>query len=234
MEPRLGGEAMEDRKTALTDRITFAEDWLDRARRQIQEGHLDHGALTMILAEAELHRAREVGLPVATISSARLVRPRWSSRGAAAALIVTAVVAAVSVATSRPRATVEAHDVAMRILTLPGATGERLRMVTAAAPIVERTIERTVVRRMIVRVPVPAVIDEVRQAPPASIAPAAAPMGAVVSPSSPAPAVPAPAVEAAPAPAAPAPAPTPALLSEADVIDLVLAAERSLRRSAKQ
>lgn len=219
---------MEDRKTALTDRITFAEDWLDRARRHIQEGNLDHGALTLILAEAELHRAREVGLPVATISSARLVRPQWSSRGAAAALIVTAVVAAVSVATSRPRAIVEAHDVAMPILTLPGATGERLRMVTAA-PIVQRTVERTVVRRVIVRVPVPAVIGEVRQAPPASIAPAAAPMGAVVSPSSPAPAIPAPAVVAAPAPA-----PAPALLSEADVIDLVLAAERSLRRSAKQ
>lgn len=47
-------------------RIGFAEQWLDRARRQCTEGHVARGVLTLVLADAEVHHALEVaGVPAA-------------------------------------------------------------------------------------------------------------------------------------------------------------------------
>jgi hypothetical protein len=221
-------------RTGLTKRIISAEDWLDRARREIEDGDLDRGALTLILAEAEVHLAREVSMAAPASPAHR--KARFGLAGAAlgivAAVLGVVIMAAVGQRFGAPMA---ARDEApLAVVRLPDGTGEILRMVVAPEPAVERTVEK----RVIMRVPVPVVAAN-REALPAS--PAVVPVSAapqvvlVPHPAAPAPA-PAPAVApVAPAAAtAPVVAPAPALLNEADVIDLVLAAERSLRRPSKQ
>lgn len=219
---------MDEHRTSLTDRIRFAEGWLDRARRQIRDGQVVHGALTMMLAEAELHRARDVGLPlvgVARVSSASRPRASWLAAGVLAA--AAAVLVAVSVTVSF-QAPVTADDSAPPIVTLVGGTGEMFRIITVPGPVVERTVVRPQIIRLTAPRPRPAV-------PPMSVStPPALHVASAVRPSE-RPALQAPpAPPAAPAVAAPAPAAPLLLLSDADVIELVLAAERSLRRSANQ
>jgi len=218
---------MEDDRTSLTERITFAENWLDRARREIKEGDLDRGTLTLILAEAEVHRAREVSMTAAAPGTAvRTPPPAWRRP---AALAATGFLLAVSLAAFWPKARVEAPDIALLpIVRLSAGTGAMLRLVTAPEPAVERTVEK----RVILRVPVPVSVTarDDRPALPAIASPGAA------ARQGPVPQVAASTTVSAPAgPAAvPVVAPAPVLLNEADVIDLVLAAERSLRRSANQ
>lgn len=218
---------MDDRRTTLTDRISFAEGWLDRARRQIRDGQVTHGTLTMILAEAELHRAREAGAPTGAARARMPVAPR--SRGWWAAASVLAAAAAVSVALIQtvrfpvPNITDTAPH---PIVTLTGGAGEMFRIITVPGPVVERTVVRSQIVRLAAPLPHPAVSPASVSAPPVvRPAPAGPPTERSASQTPPAP----PALVAAPAPAA-----TLSLLSDADVIDLVLAAERSLRRSANQ
>lgn len=220
---------MDERRTTLTDRIRFAEGWLDRARRQIRDGQVAHGTLAMILAEAELHRAREGNLSLtgaARMPAAPRARTWWAASGALAA----AAAALVAVVATMPfQAPVTADDGAPPIVTLAGGTGEMFRIITVPGPVVERTV----VRSQIIRLAAP---RPRRAAPPASVstppavhvAPAAPPSKRSTPLAPPAPPA-APAVVAAPVPTA-----TLSLLSDADVIELVLAAERSLRRSANQ
>jgi hypothetical protein len=218
-------------RTGLTERITFAEDWLDRARQQIEDGDLNRGTLTLILAEAEVHRAREVTMtaPVSTVPARGRVHVHAAGMVIGALALAAAVVVA-SAAVLQFKTPVQARDLApVSIVRLSAGTGEMLSIVVAPEPVVERTVEK----RIILRVPVPvavAVRDDRPIAPVLSEASPAAPLA--VTPRVAASAV----VPVAPASitAAPVVAPAPALLNEADVIDLVLAAERSLRRSAKQ
>jgi hypothetical protein len=216
---------MDKHAITLTERIVFAEDWLDRARRQLQQGEVAGGALAMLLAEAELSRAREAGLPT--------VRPEararsWMSWAALAALAFGGLVLALSaVAALRPGPAALARP-AIPALTLASGNGELLRLVRAPEP----AAERTVVRSRVVRIPVPVPAPARRPAPPAPAAPVAVPER-----QSPPAVHPSPAPQAASAPLlAPAaqPVPAAAVLSEAEVIDMVLAAERSLRRAGNQ
>lgn len=231
---------MGDDRTVLTERIAYAESWLNRARQHIEDGDIDRGTLTLILAEAEVHRAREAGVSVSPPSTPTRSPRRLRGAGAAIAVLATAsVLAAASVAALRDKAPVEARDVAPApVVRLSASAGDMLRMVVAPEPVAERTvermIERTIERRVILRVPAPVEIPARDDRPARPVL--TAPQGA--APQAPAPQVAvSTTVSAAPAPApavAPAAAPAPAVLNEADVIDLVLAAERSLRRSAKQ
>ncbi len=227
---------MGDDRTVLTERIAYAESWLDRARRHIEDGDIDRGTLTLILAEAEVHRAREAGRSVSPPSPPTRSTRRLRGAGAAiAVLAAAAVLVAASVVALKDNAPVEARDVAPApVVRLSASVGDMLRMVVAPEPVTERTIERTIERRVILRVPVPVEIPARDDRPARPVL--TVPQGA--APQAPAPQVAvSTTVSAAPAPApavAPAAAPAPVVLNEADVIDLVLAAERSLRRSAKQ
>jgi hypothetical protein len=237
---------MTDQTSVLTERIAFAEEWLDRAKRHLADGDVTHGSLHVILAEAELQRARETSLalrPRASAASSASAASAAASRAAwplvaACAVIAAGIVAAVLWHRSMPTASFDAPAVSWPIVTLSEQTGDMLRIVSMPAPalepaVVERVVERTVVRPMIVRVTAPpAGARVVAPAPPAALAAAA--------PRAPAPApLPAPQVASLPAPVPPAQpavtavAPTAPVLSDADVIDLVLAAERSLRQPPK-
>jgi len=207
---------MEQDTKGLTERISFAEGWLARARQQVEAGHHERGKLTLVLAAAEVRLAREAGGPNA--------RPRPKGRAPsgwiAAATATLCAVTLIFLVIPRADGPMDAQaDAAPPVVVLSGGAGAMLDLVTAPPPAAEKTVTRTI----IVRVPVPATEGAARQAAPAAAAdrPAARHVPASQSPPPPAPIV-----AAAPA------APQPALLSEADVIELVLAAERSLRRSA--
>jgi hypothetical protein len=220
---------MDERGTTLTERISFAEDWLGRARLQIESGRADRGALALLFAEAELHRAREAGLAVPEASSGPRTG-RLTAWAAFGALGAAAAVLAFTVAVARPLASVDAHAPAQDVIRLSAATGDMLRIVTALEP----AVERTVIQSRIVHVPVAAPAVPVRR--PAALSPTGALQPAtpprVVAPAAPARVAPAPQVAAVPAP--PAPPVTPVVLSDAEVIEMVLAAERSLRRTGSQ
>ncbi|MDR7485868.1 MAG: hypothetical protein QN187_11115 [Armatimonadota bacterium] len=218
---------MADGRTTLHERIAFAEGWLDRARQQLEDGRVAHGALTLMLAEAELRRAREARLP-ALLAAARR-RPRTSRGRSYAALgvgLAVAMLGAMALTAMRTPPVADAHDGPI-ILRLSDASGQMLRMVTIPSPAPEPlVVERRVIRSVVVRVPVG---EATRDTPPAR--PTAAP---AVSPAAPPAAVLPPPSGPVPPSVTPVTPPAPTLLSEADVIDLVLAAERSLRRSANQ
>lgn len=206
---------MEQDTKGLTERISFAEGWLARARQQVEAGHHERGRLTLVLAAAEVRLAREAGTPTARLQP----RGRAPSGWIAAATATLCAATLIFLGIPRADGPMDAQaDTAPPVVVLSGGAGAMLDLVTVPQPVAERTVTRTV----IVRVPVTAKEDAVRQAAPATAAdrPAAryVPAGPVPPP--------APIVAAAPV------APQPALLSEADVIELVLAAERSLRRSA--
>jgi hypothetical protein len=208
---------MDARRATLAERIGFAEDWVIRARRQIQDGDLAHGTLTLLLAQAELRRAREVG-----------TAGRGSVRPWAVVALGIAVGAAIAVLEFPGHVPLSAQTETPVIVRLPEGTGALLQLVAAPEP--PAPVERVVVRaqalaRSRVPAPAPALAPRSEVASPAGVrAPTAAPPTPASAPA-PAPASAAPAAAAAPAPPV-------TLLSAADVIDLVLAAERSLRRPA--
>jgi hypothetical protein len=228
---------MSDSRSALTERIAFAEEWLDRAKRHLADGNVTHGSLHVILAEAELQRAREVSVPPGTIAGLARWRAAWwvpASRALMGAVVVAGFAATLLWQVSVIHEGAPAPDASWPVVELSGRTGEMLRLVTAPEQppeptIVERTIERTIVKPMIVRVTTPARVVLIPAAAPRVPAPPAArpevpPAG---SPSQ------QPASSAAPQSVAAESSPAAPVLSDADVIDLVLAAERSLRQPAK-
>jgi len=208
--------AMDERTPDLRQQITYAEDWLARARRQVDQGEHARGAFTLLLAEAEVQRVRERVMASAVRDPAS--RPRRSGAGLVVAVALVFVVAALAMLWQAPQWPLSDAASEVAIVVLDTESGAMLRMVQAAPEPVERTVVKPVVLRM--AAPLAAAVES----RPATAA-VAIPVRAV-------PAV-APAVVPAPAPAAVAPAP-PALLSEADLIEMVLAAERSLRRSGGQ
>jgi hypothetical protein len=111
------------------------------------------------------------------------------------------------------------------VVVLDGETGSMLRLVQSPQDPVERTVIKPVIFRIAApSAPVVALVPAPPSAPAAALTPAPRPQ----APTAVTPAV-APAATT-PVPPAPAAAPAPMLLSEADLIELVLAAERSLRR----
>lgn len=226
---------MRERSEQLVERVDLAERWLDRARHQLESGDPGRSALTLLLAGAEVARAREESLAASGSRDGMTSHARRSAVPAAAAVVAVAAAAALLLWMPRSHVPVGGvDDAALSIVRLDGRSGSVLQMVatpTAPSQVPEvKIIFRTSLAARVQQSGA-AVIPEA--APPAPLAaPAAA---GVTAPQ----ALARPALGAAPAPAPVATAPLPAsvqapLLSEADVIDLVLAAERSLRRSANQ
>ena len=215
----------------ILTRISFAERWLQRAREECLDGDVGRGLLTLVMADAEVRRLLQLAVPPAP-------RPRASMRPAVvvAAGVLIAALAALQLGVLAPRAPVESAGLAPGLTLRPG-TGTLLK------PLQVQQLPRVVAPQ----VPVRAV------APPAKPArvrvPGASPAALVRAPSPPAapvrlPAIqptPLPAPAAAPAAAAsPSPSPVPAAsqadpaastVSLADLLDLVIVADRTLRRS---
>ncbi len=201
----------------LTKRISFAEGWLARARQQVEAGHPERGVLTLVLAAAEVRLAREAG------GLARLHSGRQAHLGrlaaTTAALAAAALVFTLAVALS-PAVPVDVGiGQAPPVVVLSGGKGALAGLVTDPQPAAVRTVTRTVV----VHVPVKVTGGGPPQAAPVAVRPAVqhAPERVAAAPVAPV--------------AAAGIAPTQhVLLSEADVIELVLAAERALRRASNQ
>lgn len=223
------GMTVEQASEQVLTRIGFTERWLQRARSQVAAGNLPRGILTLVLADAEVRHALEA----AGATSVRVRRRIARLAPVGFAAIVLAAVAAVAVGTVPGDEPALAADPAPRIVTLSSRTGELLNLIPlqiptgALAPASRSPASvRTAVRgpaRSRVRAP---------EAPQA--APQPVPASRSTDPGHPQ------AGSAAPASGAPQGAavavqtgPTPGVqLTLGDFIDLVLAAERTLRSNA--
>ena len=205
----------------IVARIGFAETWLDRARRQVADGNLPRGILTLVLADAEVHHAIEVaGTP----------RPSAASRVPIAVpvlLLVFVAASAFGLARSSAEPAVLPPDAGAPVIALASRVGSLLRLIPAppespAAPVTA-----------VAPAPRP-----VHAAPPSRPAPPS--RRATVAPSAPVtagnevvPAVPASAPPVSPPPEpvvqVPPQSTAPITLTAGELIDLVLAAERTLR-----
>ena len=209
----------------ILTRIGFAERWLQRAREECLEGDVARGLLTLVLADAEVRRVLQLAVAPA---------PRFRSRlGPAlvvgAGLIITAVFALQLGVLAIGAAPVESAGLAPGLMLRPG-TGALLEPLEAigpqepardlAAPATPAPAPPAAAGRA-------AAPQRARLSSPPSFHQAAAPIVLVTAPA-PAPAPPSPGP--APVPAASTPAP-PAALSGVDLLDLVIVADRTLRRS---
>ncbi len=193
-------------------RIGFAERWLHRARRHCVDGNVTRGLLTLVLAEAEMQYALEAG-GVSTKGGQRsLAVPTVLAVAALAAAV--AVVASWLPATPPTPSAIPSSPIVkfatpvgtlLDLIQAPAATAPT--PVVAVAPIIQRGSAR------------PAVVQQVhlRVAPEVVSAPVTRPATAAVVVSPP-PLV----VQVFQAPSAP-------VISEVDLIDLAIAAERTLR-----
>ena len=219
----------------ILTRINFAERWLQRAREECLDGDVGRGLLTLVLADAEVRRLLQLAVPPAP-------RPRWRRLSVVAGIAGLVIAAAVALQFGVPALRAASVDPAALApsLSLRADTGALLLPLEVdrseeAMPIV-RTAPSTVSPQRVRTAPVPArpVLGSVAQRPaaPATIT-VSAPQPAVsrVIPSSPAPetSTPAPAPAAGPT-VTPAPAAN-ATLSVADLLDLVIVADRTLRKS---
>ncbi|MDQ7850000.1 MAG: hypothetical protein QN152_02730 [Armatimonadota bacterium] len=193
----------------LVRHIGFAERWLARARQEVTDGRLARGILTLLLAEAEVHHARERTFP-----AREEVLPRspavMTVLGAAAllalllggrSLLATRVEVAPGLAP--PPAVVRFRQPGIMLALVPAVlTPEE----TAAPPAVAA--------------PIPRVVPQARVASPLQVKRVGRPSMR-------------PAARPAPTPrtaaAATLTSAPPTLVSDAELIDLVIAAERSLR-----
>ncbi len=208
---------MDKHTSNLRQQITYAEDWLARARRQVDQGEHARGVFTLLLAEAEVQHARERAM--ASAVSTPVSRPRRYGAALAAAVALVFAGAGLGMLWRTPHGPRVDAASDSAIVVLNTQSGSMLHMVQAAP----EPVGRTLVQSVVLRIPAPpaAAVEEVRPpaqalAVPARVIPAAAPVAALV-----------------PVPPMVAPAP-PVLVSEADLIDMVLAAERSLRRTGGQ
>ncbi len=186
-------------------RIGFAERWLHRAKRHCGEGDVTRGLLTLALAQAEMHYAIETG-------GGRARAPR---RAPTPALLAVGTVALAVVAASWLPPAPPMHGVvaSVPIVKLVAPVGNWLELVQAPARPNSAALTRAA---------------HAGQARPALHQPHASRSTAlaVVPASSSAVAVPTPAaLTVVPTPSAP-----PVALSAVDLIDLVLAADRTLRK----
>lgn len=199
---------MDGRKTEtqaqydLVRQIGFAERWLARAREEVAEGQDARGVLSLLLAEAEVHHARERTLPVQES-------------------VATRPLPLVSILGGTLLAGLLLSGLALRIPSPPVARWEVPAALSPAPPIIrfKQSVGSTLAL-------IPVVVAPIEQRAPASIRPLET-AGRAVGEKRP---VVRPAVNRVPvAPAAAAPAAAPVLVSDSELIDLVLAAERSLR-----
>jgi len=189
-------------------RIGFAERWLQRAKRHCGEGEIDRGLLTLVLAQAEMHYALETGG----------AKVRALHRGLTPALLAVGAIGLALLAASwlPPAPPMHSAGAPAPIVKLTAPVGTWLDLVQTptlptSAPIataLPRTLERRarpVFRQMAQSQPLAA--PTVSTTP----APNAVPVASAITV----------------APLATVPAVS---LSAADLIDLVLAADRTLRK----
>ena len=209
----------------ILTRIGFAERWLQRAREECLEGDVARGLLTLVLADAEVRRVLRLAVPPAPRSRSRL----GPALVVGAGLIITAVFALQLVVLAIGAASVESAGLAPGLMLRPG-TGALLAPLDAIGP------QEPARDLGAPATPAPAppaaagraaAPQRARLSSPPSLHQAAAPIVLVTAPA-PAPAPPSPGP--APVPAASTPAP-PAALSGVDLLDLVIVADRTLRRS---
>lgn len=99
-------------------RIGFAQRWLDRARHQCTEGNLARGALTLVLADAEVHYALEAtGAPV---------RPQMRRMTPAALLVLAVLIATLALASHWPVPSGVVSSPAPPLVRLPASSGKLL------------------------------------------------------------------------------------------------------------
>jgi len=220
----------------ILTRINFAERWLQRAREECLDGDVGRGLLTLVLADAEVRRLLQLAVPPAP-------RPRWRRLSLVATAVGLVIAAAMALQLGVPAlraASVEPTALAPGLLLRPG-TGALL------FPLEDARSEEAVpiIRAAPSRVAAP----PVRVAPahagqaPSAVSQGRAGAAAIVTAPRPQPVAPRPVASSptlqtitpAPAPAAapavtPVPAPS-ATLSVGDLLDLVVVADRTLRRS---
>lgn len=201
----------------IVERIGFAERWLDRARAQIGGGNMARGALTLVLADAEVRHALEV----AGLRSRH--RPRRAATAAVAvALLLVAAGAVLVLALRGGDPAVFSADSAPPVVTLGPRTGSLLTLIQAPRPAVPVPAVRSAPARVLRAAPAPT------PAPQLSVRPRVRPAPVTVAPAPAAPLAPAATPEAVTV-VPPAVQPPSLTLTAGELIDLVLAAERALR-----
>lgn len=218
----------------IVERIGFAERWLDRARTQIGGGNVARGALTLVLADAEVRHALEV-------AGLRSARPRRGAAAAVAAALLLIAAGAALVFLPRGTAPLAGERAAFSaaperpVVTLGVHTGMLLRIVGAPHPEAAPPAARSAPGRPLRAAPAPTPVPRLSARPeprpaPVTVAPRPGPSPVPVT-AAPLPAAPQ-APEAAAQPVTVVP-PTvqaaPLTLTAGELIDLVLAAERTLR-----
>jgi hypothetical protein len=214
----------------ILTRIGFAERWLRRAREECLDGDVARGLLTLVLADAEVRRVLQLAVAPAPA-------PRSRSRllpvvAVGAGLVIAAAMALQLGVLAPGAATVESVGLAPGLLLRPGtgallqpleASGPQEPVRSVSAPTMPEPAQPVTAKRGSVRQGVVAAPPGAQQA--ASPIPVTQPDPSPVPVASPPPPAP------TPVPAvAPAPAPT-AALSGVDLLDLVIVADRTLRRS---
>lgn len=215
----------------ILTRIGFAERWLRRAREECLDGDVARGLLTLVLADAEVRRVLQLAVDPASRSRSRLLPVLAMGAG----LVIAAVVALQLGVLALGAAPAESTALAPGLILRPG-TGvllepiqvidaqESVRIVAVPAttvPAQPLPAKRSSTRRSVVAAsPAPAQQAATPVIPIAQPAPSPA---SVASPQTTTPAL-------VPAVAAPAAAP-PVALSGVDLLDLVIVADRTLRRS---
>lgn len=216
----------------IVTRIGFTEQWLDRAKQQCVEGNLARGWLTLVLADAEMHHALQAAAPT--------MRPH-SRRTVAAAVVAIAVVAGavISAATQWPGGpAVLTVEPGPPIVRLSAPVGQLLEVAAptnpaqAAAPAQAASSSRRTATRS---APHTAASRTGRSAATVTVpvastpSPAPAPAIAVQAPTS---LATSPHIASSPVAGPPAVSRPASEISAGELIDLVLAAERTLRSDA--
>jgi hypothetical protein len=227
MDNRTEAMSVETSDTQVLTRIGFAEGWLHRAKAQCADGDVPGGLLTLSLADAEVRFALEAGgwpqargivrsqpsrrwIPWLLLAAAAAVASAWTFRPAA-------VPADAGIVDGPPvvrfSSTIGAVLSAVSVPSAPPASVQVSR--PDVHPRVQRAVTRPAPR------PAAAPRPRVEAAPAVRAATTAVRTTTAGTPS----------VLTTPAPAAaPPPSPvTPFVLSEVDLIDMVLAANQALR-----
>lgn len=229
-------EAMtvEAQDTQVVARIGFAERWLHRARTQCAEGDVSGGLLTLALADAEVRYALEVGgwRPAAPDTAPSRRRRLGGVLAAAAA----AVVGVIWVSLPGPGPTAAGAFDGPPVIRFASTTGTLLSVVPVPSmepgprpgvAVAGEQRPRNAIRTGVTRLPAPVTMPAAAPASTARAGPAAPPAAQPASAST----APSSSAGQLTAPAPVAGAPTPFVLSEADLIDMVLAASRALQGS---
>lgn len=218
----------------IVTRIGFTEQWLDRAKQQCAEGNVARSWLTLVLADAEMHHALQAAAPTTRSHSPRTV--------AAAMIAIAAVAGAVIIAATQwpGRQAAISGEPAPPIVRLSAPVGQLLEIAAPSSPAQAAAPAQAAspTRRTARRIAPPTDASKTGRSAATAIVPAAstpspapAPVMTVQAPTS----LPTSPQHASSQVATPPEVSRPALeISAGELIDLVLAAERTLRSDANR